>query len=79
MEGQGKKDIREMATRAKLFLDNNLRAFIIDNQDNYYFCYIKEANDALLRVHSFAGKRAGQNDDLLLLDIKEIKLYKEKI
>jgi len=76
MEGQRIQELRE---RAKLFLDNNLKAFIIDNKENYYFCYIKDVNDVLIRVNSFAGKRAGQNDELLLFDIKEIKLYKDKL
>jgi hypothetical protein len=75
MEGQGTKELRE---RIKLFFDNNLKAFIIDNKDNYYFCDIKELNDVIVKVKNFAGKRAGQIDELLLFDIKEIKLYRDR-
>ena len=65
--------------RAQLFLDNNLKAFIVDKDNNYYFCFIKSVNDIILTVHPFKGKRQGIDEDILLVDIKEIKLYKDKI
>lgn len=65
--------------RAELFLNNNLKAFIVDKENNYYFCFIKSVNDIIVTVHNFKGKRQGMNEDILLIDIKEIKLYKDKI
>jgi hypothetical protein len=65
--------------RLKLFCDNNIKAFITDTENNYYFCFIKEVTDSVVTVKNFAGKRAGQEETFLIIDIKELKLYKEKI
>jgi hypothetical protein len=72
--------LTRLQQRAQLFLDNNLKAFIIDKSTNsYHFCHIKSFNDVILTVVDFKGNKAGVPQDILFMDIDDIKLYKEKI
>lgn len=81
MEGnnlQGSKGVEGIKERAQFFKDNNLRAFLVDKYNNYHFCFIKQISDAVITIRDFVGKRANEDNDLLLIDIKSISLYKEK-
>lgn len=69
-------DMKMVIERLNLFLKNNIKAFIIDRDNSYYFCYIKSINDVIVTIKNFDGKKAGTTEDILIADIKEIKLYK---
>jgi hypothetical protein len=71
--------LKRLQERAQFFIDNSLRAFILDKStDTYHFCFIKSYDNAIITVKDFKGKSAGHETDILLIDIDEIKLYKEK-
>jgi hypothetical protein len=67
--------IKELRERAKFFYKNKLKTFIVDKENNYYFCFIEEVDNIKIKINNFAGKRKGK-EDLILIDIKEIKAYK---
>jgi len=64
--------------KARIFLKNDLRAFIKDIYDNYHFCKIKEVMEDWLVVEHFKGKRVGENIRLFLVDIKIFEEYREE-
>ncbi len=76
---QGLKDkIERMRAKAELFLNNDIRAFIVDINNNYYFCDILLVGENHITFYNFAGKRKGEKDRLLWLDISDIEEYKEE-
>tara|TARA_R100000789_G_scaffold83855_1_gene79470 strand:+ start:134 stop:397 length:264 start_codon:yes stop_codon:yes gene_type:complete len=77
---QGTKDkIERLKDKADFFIDNNIKAFVKDNYNNFYFCQILLVGETHLLVKNFAGKRAGENDRLLWIDIDDIKEYKLEV
>jgi len=71
--------LKRLQERAQFFIDNSLKAFIIDKStDAYHFCFIKSYDNAIISVKDFKGKQEGQVTDILLIDIDEIKLYKDR-
>jgi len=72
-------DVTRIQQRAQFFINNNLKAFIIDkSSDTYHFCHIKDYDNAVVRVIDFKGKNVGTIQEILIIDIEEIKLYKDK-
>jgi len=73
------KGIKEMIERNKIkaeqFLKEDIRVFIKDVQDNYYFCDILIVGEVNLLVYNFAGKREGEKSRLNWADIIELKEY----
>ena len=55
----------------------DIKAFIKDKNDSYYFCDILIVGETHLYVQNFAGKRSGEKTQLLWIDIKDIEEYKE--
>ena len=59
-------DIRETIERFKIkaedFLKNNIKAFIIDVNDTYYFCDIILVGDEGVYIQNFKGVRKGEKE-----------------
>ena len=72
-------EIKEIKERAIIFLTNDIKIFIKDIYDNFYFAQIKEINKDWLYVSNFAGNRKGTNTRILWIDIQEINEYREEI
>lgn len=79
MEQGIKNKIEGLKEKSDFFLENNLRAFIKDKEDTYYFCYIVSVNNVHLIINNFAGKRVGISDKLLWIDVEDIKEYKDEV
>jgi len=77
MDKELKEKIERMKAKAELFLKNNIRAFIVDTSNNYYFCNILIVDENYIIFHNFVGKREGEKDRLLWLDIESIEEYEE--
>ena len=72
------KRVERIKEKAFFFLKNNIKAFIKDYDDNYYFADIIKINETHIFINNFNGKRKGENSELLFIDIKEIDEYKIK-
>ncbi len=75
MENETWKMIENLKEKAKFFLDNNIRAFIKDKGDTWYFCDILFVGETHLLIKGFEGRRKGEEDRLLWIDIKSISEY----
>ena len=67
-----KNKIEGLKDKADFFVDNNLRAFIKDKEDTFYFCDILSVGEVHLLIYNFAGKRTGEKTQLLWIDIESI-------
>lgn len=72
---QGK--IERLREKAKYFLFNEIKAFIKDKDNNYYFCDILSLGETHLFLSNFAGNRSGTKSQLLWIDIELISEYQE--
>lgn len=72
-----KEKIERWKLKADMFLKNNIKAFIVDTSDNYYFCTIDKLGDLYLFVNSFAGQRKGNRDRIMWIDILRFDEYKK--
>ena len=70
--------LERLKDKAEFFLEKDIRAFIKDNYDNFYFCDILLVGETHLLISNFAGKRKGEKDRILWIDIKDISEYKEE-
>jgi hypothetical protein len=75
-------DIREKIERFKIkaegFLKENIKAFIIDVHDTYYFCDIIFVSENYLEVQNFKGIREGEKEMLFWADVVKLEDYKER-
>ena len=55
-----KEQLERLKEKAEYFLENNIKAFIKDKYDNYYFCDILIVGETHLYIQNFAGKRIGE-------------------
>jgi len=75
-------EIREKIERWKIkaedFLKENIKAFIVDINDTYYFCYIMFVGDSCLHVQHFKGKKKAEKEKIYWADVIRFDEYKEK-
>lgn len=70
--------IERYKIRAELFLKNNIKAFIKDVQDNYYFCNILKVNGGdSISIKHFKGKRKDIEKEIYFVDIVKFVEYKD--
>jgi hypothetical protein len=69
--------ITRLKEKAQFFIDNSIKAFVSDQDNNFYFCYIQSYNDISLFVQNFAGKRSGEISEIIWIDVKDIDKYRE--
>jgi hypothetical protein len=69
--------ITRLKEKAQFFIDNSIKAFVSDQDNNFYFCYIHSYNDVSLFVKNFAGKRTGEISEIVWIDVKDIDKYRE--
>ena len=77
MEQGIKEKAERIKEKAKIFLKNNTKAFIVDVKDNYYFCDIELIGDDSLIVVGFAGRRKYEQDKIFFIDILRFEEYEE--
>lgn len=75
-------DLRTMVERNKIkaegFSKNNIKAFIEDIKNNYYFCNIISIDDISVFIENFSGIREGEKERLFFVDIIKFEEYKER-
>lgn len=75
---QGIKDKAErIKVKAELFLEKNIKAFIVDINNDFYFCDIESIGDDHLVVIGFAGRRKFEKDKIFFIDILRFEEYEE--
>ena len=70
--------INKLKEKAEYFLQNDIKAFIKDSSNNFYFCNILSVGETHLLINNFAGNRINEHSNLLWLDIEVFSEYKEK-
>ena len=75
-------DLRGMIERwkikAEVFLKNNIKVFLIDIHDTYYWCDLIRVEEDTVIVLAFEGEYAGIEKKLFWVDVKKFEEYKEK-
>ena len=72
-----REKIERYKIKADLFLKNNLKAFIIDIQDNYYFCNVIKVNEDSINIKNFNGRREDIEEEIYFVDIIKFVGYKD--
>jgi len=70
-----KEIIERIQEKAKIFLDNDIPAFIKDIKDNYFFCDILFVGEIYLMIYDFKRK---EKFKLYWQDILVFDEYKER-
>lgn len=70
--------IQRNKEKAEYFLEKDIKAFIKDSSDNFYFCDILIVGETHLLVENFDGNRSGEKSRILWVDIEVFSEYKEK-
>ena len=73
-----KDKIERLKGKAKIFLKNNIKTFIVDLEDNYYFCKILSITEDYLYVKHFTGKKKGEKEKIMWFDIIKFEEYKKE-
>lgn len=73
-----KEKIERNKLKAEDFLKKDIKTFIKDVDNNYYFCDILLIGEVNILIYNFTGKREGENSKLNWADIVELKEYEEK-
>ena len=78
MENEIRNKIERFKIKAEGFLKDNIKAFIVDINDTYYFCDIIFVGDISIHVYNFKGSRMGEKDRIYWSDVVRFEEYKEK-
>ncbi len=71
--------IERYKLRAKLFLKENTKAFIVDNREDWHFCYITYINEDKVEVVEFTGKLVGQKNIINWVDVLKFEEFREGV
>jgi len=74
-----KEQVERFKGKANVFLRNNLKAFIIDSSNDYYFCHILSMDEDYIYVKHFTGKHQGEKDKILWFDIIKFEEYEDRV
>ena len=78
MDMEIKEKIERTRIKAQQFLENDIKVYIKDVNNNYYFCDILLVGEIYLYIYNFDGKRKGEKNRLSWTDISLILEYNEK-
>ena len=78
MEMDIKEKVERLRAKAEIFLADNLKAFIIDTSDNYYFCEIIFVGENCIHVQHFTGKKKFEKDRIFYPDIIKFEEYEKR-
>ena len=73
-----KEKVERMKAKAELFLEKDIKVFIIDTLNNYYFCDILLVGEDYLFVQHFTGKKKFEKERILWFDIIKFEEYREE-
>ena len=72
-----KDKVERYREKAQIFLDEDIRAFIITENGDWNYCDIVLVTDKYVYVEHFAGNRNGTKDRIFFIDILKFDEYKE--
>jgi len=72
-----KDKIERLKVKAELFISKNIKAFIKSYSEDFYFCNILNIGEDYLFIQDFTGKRSGEKNRILWVDVDSIDEYKE--
>ncbi|KKM13645.1 hypothetical protein LCGC14_1714220 [marine sediment metagenome] len=78
MEQGIKEKLERFKVKAEIFLSKNIKAFIVDANNDFYFCDIESVGEDYLIVMGFAGQRKSEKDKIFFIDILRFEEYEEK-
>lgn len=78
MENELRNTIERWKIKAEGFLNDNIKAFIVDVNNTYYFCDIILVGDNSILIKGFKGNRDGLKERLFWADIIKFEEYKEE-
>lgn len=78
MEDELRITIERNKIKAESFLKNDIRAFIIDINQTYYFCDIIFIGDEGIHIQNFKGPRKLEKERIFWEDIIKFEEYKER-
>lgn len=73
-----KEEIERFKIKAEDFLENNIKAFIVDIHNEYSFCEILLVGERYLTIYNFVGSKKGLKENIHWADILTIEEYKER-
>ena len=69
--------IERYKLRAKLFLKENTKSYIVDARDDWHFCYILDVGEDKIKVKEFTGKLEGQESFINWCDVIKFEEFRE--
>ena len=78
MEDGIRDKIDRFRIKAEEFLEENIKVFIRDTKDNYYFCDILFVGQNYLLVQDFKGSRKAEKSRIWWADVIQLEPYKKK-
>ncbi len=70
--------LERLRAKAELFLKEDIKVFLKTYDNDYYFCNILLVDEDYITIYNFRGKRKGEKNRLLWLDVDELEEYKEE-
>ncbi len=70
--------IERFKIKAENFLNNNIKAFIIDANNTYYFCDIIFVGEEGVHIRNFKGPRKHEKERIFWEDVNKFEEYKER-
>ena len=78
MENELRDKIERFKIKAEDFLKNNIKAFIVDINDTWYFCEIIFVGDASVHIQNFKGKRKFEKERIFWADVVRLDEYHDE-
>lgn len=78
MKNEIRETIERWKIKAEIFLNNNIKAFIVDIYDSWYSCDIIFVGDVFLVIRNFDGEDIGKEKKLYWTDVMRFEEWKGK-
>ena len=78
MENDLRQTLERFKIKAEGFLKDDVKAFIVDVNDTYYFCDIILVGETTILIQNFKGPRVGQQEKLSWADVVKFEEYKDR-
>jgi len=70
--------IERFKIKAEELLSENIKVFIIDSKNEYYFCDILFVGENYLVVQNFKGIKKGEKERIFWADVVKLEPYKKR-
>lgn len=73
-----KELVERFKEKADIFLDEDIRAFIVTVNGDWHYCDVILVTDKYIYVKHFSGKKAGQKERIFFVDILKFEEYENE-